>query len=202
MWFKKKDVEVKAPMRVPVDEKIVIPEPEIVTRHYTGKIENHNDFNLIIDVNGTPFRVKSDASHEVVRMKCSRRDYEFDTEVIKNGISVYYVTYTKVTEMIKRLFVTDKGNFFYQYIYFDDSCRFYYVARNDMLRDMSNIEVPAETREPFEISGGCLKSVIKPGIYENTQSLKYARDRYRWEACVDSYEIIDQDRYDQLIEVL
>lgn len=198
-WTKTKKVE-EQPKHV---GPIVIPEPTVQVHEYKGKID-HNEFNIILsDFYGNMSRIKSDNSHEVVRnvVKVYHNTFDF---INVDDISLHYIEKVEEFQFVRRLFVTDNGHFFYQNIYKDDNVKYFPVDRNNIHRDMSIWESPNRKSMYLEHSEGCgsRQYIYPPGTYENMDALHDGEYHYSSETFIDSYEIIDQERYDQLIEVL
>ena len=211
MWpFKKQNSKQQieeenfGPIIVPISKKTV--------NEYKGCIDNHNSFNEFIDVDNTVCRVMSEHSHEIMRM--TLRHYRNSFERVKVGmnrensyvshITMPYVSSTAEITWVKRLFVTDNGKFFYQIIGNDDDVSYFYMTREAVQKDMKQWENPNFKTTPIDtsIGFGAGESVLDPGTYPNKDSLPNTVYVNCWETYIDSYEIIDQKRYDGLIEVL
>ena len=196
---KKKNVDNKVE-----EQPIVIPEPIKEVVEFKGNIDNHNKFNVLLDVDGTMFRIKDEQSHEVVRMvwKC----YDRKIKPIRVGDSyLYYTNIISESSFIRRLFVTDNGHFFYQTIFSDKYAIYFNVDRHRIYKYMKIWENPNRRKInlPYTDGYACGNYLIQPGTYANMEdAIESESDTHGMEAFIDSYEIIDQKRYDQLIEVL
>ena len=188
-----------------VDEHpIVIPEPIKEVLEFKGNIDNHNKFNVLLDVDGDMFRIKDEQSHEVVRLVC--KCYDRKIKSINVGDSyLYYAHSISESSFIRRLFVTDNGHFFYQNIISDDYVIYFNVDRHRIYKDMKIWENPnrMEINLPYTDGYVCGDYLTPPGTYDNKNDAIYSgKYTHAMEVFIDSYEIIDQERYDQLIEVL
>ena len=175
-------------------QPIVIPEPIKEVVEFKGNIDNHNKFNVLLDVDGTMFRIKSEQSHEVVRLVCKCYDRKIKDRTIKSinideFVTLYYAHSITESSFVKRLFITDNGHFFYQNIYANGDVKYFKIDRYDIHKDMSIWENP--NRREINLSNSNKNDAI--------ESCKNICDM---EIFFDSYEIINQERYDQLIEVL
>ena len=196
---KKKNVDNKVE-----EQPIVIPEPIKEVVEFKGNIDNHNKFNVLLDVDGTMFRIKSEQSHEVVRLVC--KCYDRKIKSISVGDSyLYYAHSISESSFIRRLFATDNGHFFYQSIISDDYVIYFNVDRHRIYKDMKIWENSnrREINLPYTDGYVCGDYLTPPGTYANKNDAIYSRKyTHAMEVFIDSYEIIDQERYDQLIEVL
>ena len=186
------------------EQPIVIPEPIKEVVEFKGNIDNHNKFNVLLDVDGTMFRIKSEQSHEVVRLVC--KCYDRKIKSISVGDSyLYYAHSISESSFIRRLFATDNGHFFYQSIISDDYVIYFNVDRHRIYKDMKIWENSnrREINLPYTDGYVCGDYLTPPGTYANKNDAIYSRKyTHAMEVFIDSYEIIDQERYDQLIEVL
>ena len=188
-----------------VDEHpIVIPEPIKEVLEFKGNIDNHNKFNVLLDVDGDMFRIKDEQSHEVVRLVC--KCYDRKIKSINVGDSyLYYAHSISESSFIRRLFVTDNGHFFYQNIISDDYVIYFNVDRHRIYKDMKIWENPnrMEINLPYTDGYVCGDYLTPPGTYDNKNDAIYSgKYTHAMEVFIDSYEIIDQHRYDKLIDVL
>lgn len=196
-WAKTKKVEEQPKKVVP----IVIPEPIREIEEYKGKID-HNEFNVLLDVDRTMYRIRNEQSHEVVRMVCKCYHNKMK-RIISDAHELHYVEKVEERSFVRRLFITDSGNFFYQNIYANDEVRYFPVDRKNVHKDMSIWENPKRNEiylTHSESYGSCF--IVPPGTYENSDCIVSGKYTYESETFIDSYEIIDKERYDQLIEVL
>ena len=186
------------------EQPIVIPEPTMEVLEFKGNIDNNNKFNVLLDVDGDMFRIKDEQSHEVVRMVC--KCYDRKIKSISVGDSyLYYAHSISESSFIRRLFATDNGHFFYQNIISDDYVIYFNVDRHRIYKDMKIWENPnrREINLPYTDGYVCGDYLTPPGTYANKNDAIYSRKyTHAMEVFIDSYEIIDQERYDQLIEVL
>ena len=186
------------------EQPIVIPEPIKEVVEFKGNIDNHNKFNVLLDVDGDMFRIKDEQSHEVVRMVC--KCYDQKIKPIRVGDSYLYYTHSiSESSFIRRLFVTDNGHFFYQNIISDDYVIYFDVDRHRIYKDMKIWENPnrREINLPHTYEYVRGNYLIQPGTYANMEdAIESEKYTYDMEVFIDSYEIIDQERYDKLIEVL
>ena len=186
------------------EHPIVIPEPIKEVVEFKGNIDNHNKFNVLLDVDGTMFRIKSEQSHEVVRLVC--KCYDRKIKSISVGDSyLYYAHSISESSFIRRLFATDNGHFFYQSIISDDYVIYFNVDRHRIYNDMKIWENPnrREINLPYTDGYVCGDYLTPTGTYDNKNDAIYSgKYTHAMEVFIDSYEIIDQERYDKLIEVL
>ena len=186
------------------EQPIVIPEPTREVLEFKGNIDNHNKFNVLLDVDGDMFRIKDEQSHEVVRLVC--KCYDRKIKSINVGDSyLYYAHSISESSFIRRLFATDNGHFFYQTIFSDKYAIYFNVDRQRIYKDMKIWENPnrMEINLPYTDGYVCGDYLTPPGTYDNKNDAIYSRKyTHAMEVFIDSYEIIDQERYDQLIEVL
>lgn len=199
-WEKTKKIE-EQPTKT---EPIVIPEPIREIEEYKGK-NDHNEFNVLLDVDGlrTMYRIRNEQSHEVVRIVCKCYDNKMK-RIISDAHELHYVEKIEERSFVRRLFITDAGNFFYQDIDANDEVIYWLADRADIHRAMKIWENPQRKSIYLMHSEGCgcRQYIYPPGTYENTDALPDGEYHYTQETFIDSYEIIDQERYDQLIEVL
>ena len=186
------------------EQPIVIPEPIKEVVEFKGNIDNHNKFNVLLDVDGDMFRIKDEQSHEVVRMVC--KCYDRKIKSISVGDSyLYYAHSISESSFIRRLFATDNGHFFYQSIISDDYVIYFNVDRHRIYKDMKIWENSnrREINLPYTDGYVCGDYLTQPGTYDSKNDAIYSRKyTHAMEVFIDSYEIIDQERYDKLIEVL
>ena len=186
------------------EQPIVIPEPIKEVVEFKGNIDNHNKFNVLLDVDGDMFRIKDEQSHEVVRLVC--KCYDRKIKSISVGDSyLYYAHSISESSFIRRLFATDNGHFFYQSIISDDYVIYFNVGRHRIYKDMKIWENSnrREINLPYTDGYVCGDYLIPPGTYDNKNDAIYSRKyTHAMEVFIDSYEIIDQERYDKLIDVL
>ena len=186
------------------EQPIVIPEPTMEVLEFKGNIDNNNKFNVLLDVDGDMFRIKDEQSHEVVRMvyKCYDRKIK---SISVGGSCLHYAHSISESSFIRRLFATDNGHFFYQNIISDDYVIYFNVDRHRIYKDMKIWENSnrREINLPYTDGYVCGDYLTPPGTYANKNDAIYSRKyTHAMEVFIDSYEIIDQERYDQLIEVL
>ena len=188
------------------EQPIVIPEPTREVLEFKGNIDNHNKFNVLLDVDGDMFRIKDEQSHEVVRMVCKCYDRKIKS-ISVGGSYLYYAHSISESSFIRRLFATDNGHFFYQNIISDDYVIYFNVDRNRIYKYMKIWENPNRREINLPHTDECVyvcgNYLIPPGTYDNkNDAIEFGKYTYDMEVFIDSYEIIDQERYDQLIEVL
>ena len=202
---KKKNVDNKVE-----SQPIVIPEPIKEVVEFKGNIDNHNKFNVLLDVDGTMFRIKSEQSHEVVRLVCKCYDRKIKDRTIKSinideFVMLYYAHSITESSFIRRLFITDNGHFFYQNIYANGDVKYFKIDRYDIHKDMSIWENPNRMEINLSNSNSYIYChyLVQPGNYANkTDAIESGKNTCDMETFFDSYEIINHERYDQLIEVL
>ena len=186
------------------EQPIVIPEPIKEVLEFKGNIDNTNKFNVLLDVDGDMFRIKDEQSHEVVRLVC--KCYDRKIKSISVGDSyLYYAHSISESSFIRRLFATDNGHFFYQSIISDDYVIYFNVDRHRIYKDMKIWENSnrREINLPYTDGYVCGDYLTPPGTYDNKNDAIYSRKyTHAMEVFIDSYEIIDQERYDKLIDVL
>ena len=186
------------------EQPIVIPEPIKEVVEFKGNIDNNNKFNILLDVDGDMFRIKDEQSHEVVRMVCKCYDRKIKSIGVGDSY-LYYAHSISESSFIRRLFVTDNGHFFYQNIISDDYVIYFDVDRQRIYKDMKIWENPnrREINLPYTDGYVCGDYLTPPGTYDNKNDAIYSRKyTHAMEVFIDSYEIINQERYDKLIEVL
>lgn len=186
------------------EQPIVIPEPIKEVVEFKGNIDNNNKFNVLLDVDGDMFRIKDEQSHEVVRMVCKCYDRKIKSIGVGDSY-LYYAHSISESSFIRRLFVTDNGHFFYQNIISDDYVIYFDVDRQRIYKDMKIWENPnrREINLPYTDGYVCGDYLTPPGTYDNKNDAIYSRKyTHAMEVFIDSYEIINQERYDKLIEVL
>ena len=202
-FWQKKNKKKNADNKVE-EQQIVIPEPIKEVVEFKGNIDNHNKFNVLLDVDGDMFRIKDEQSHEVVRMVC--KCYDRKIKSISVGDSyLYYAHSISESSFIRRLFATDNGHFFYQNIISDNYVIYFNVDRRRIYKDMKIWENPnrREIHLPHTDEYVCGNYLIPPGTYDNkNDAIEFGKYTYDMDVFIDSYEIIDQERYDRLIEVL
>lgn len=207
IWpFKKHAVE-KRDNEETRSEPIIIPEPAIEVEDDVSDINSHNDFNALMKIDGEMFRIVSGHSHEIVRLTCQCQDNEFSSAPNAYIGGLHYACYiSKISKynMTKRLFVTDIGRFFYQNVYNDNSVKYYYVSRTDVQNDMikweKTNEAPVLLRHCEDAYSGYCPYI--PGTYTDVKDISCGTYEYNWTIYVNSYEVIDKERYDGLINVL
>lgn len=186
------------------EQPIVIPEPIKEVLEFKGNIDNNNKFNVLLDVDGDMFRIKDEQSHEVVRMVCKCYDRKIKS-ISVGGSCLYYAHSISESSFIRRLFVTDNGHFFYQNIISDNYVIYFDVDRHRIYKDMKIWENSnrREINLPYTDGYVCGDYLTPPGTYDNKNDAIYSRKyTHAMEVFIDSYEIIDQERYDKLIDVL
>ena len=186
------------------EQPIVIPEPIKEVEEFKGNIDNHNKFNVLLDVDGDMFRIKDEQSHEVVRMVCKCYDRKIKS-ISVGGSCLHYAHSISESSFIRRLFATDNGHFFYQSIISDDYVIYFNVDRHRIYKDMKIWENSnrREINLPYTDGYVCGDYLTPPGTYDNKNDAIYSRKyTHAMEVFIDSYEIIDQERYDKLIDVL
>ena len=186
------------------EQPIVIPEPIKEVVEFKGNIDNHNKFNVLLDVDGDMFRIKDEQSHEVVRMVCKCYDRKIKS-ISVGGSCLHYAHSISESSFIRRLFATDNGHFFYQNIISDDYVIYFNVDRHRIYKYMKIWENPnrREINLPYTDGYVCGDYLTPPGTYDNKNDAIYSgKYTHAMEVFIDSYEIIDQERYDKLIEVL
>ena len=186
------------------EQPIVIPEPIKEVVEFKGNIDNNNKFNVLLDVDGDMFRIKDEQSHEVVRMVCKCYDRKIKSIGVGDSY-LYYAHSISESSFIRRLFVTDNGHFFYQTIFSDKYAIYFNVDRQRIYKDMKIWENPnrREINLPYTDGYVCGDYLTPPGTYDNKNDAIYSgKYTNAMEVFIDSYEIIDQERYDKLIDVL
>lgn len=209
IWPFKKHLVEKQDIEETCSKPIIIPEPTIEIEDDVSNINNHNDFNVLMKVDGEMFRVVSEHSHEIVRLTCECQDNEF--KCVPNTynsclryIYACYISKTVKYKMTKRLFVTDNGRFFYQNVYNDNSVDYYYASRADVQNDMiiweKTNEAPMRLRHCEDAYSGDCPYIS--GTYTDIRDISVGTYEYNWAIYVNSYEVIDKERYGELINVL
>ena len=210
-WFKKKNndktkQEENEKIATENNKPIVIPEKTVEVNDYNGKIDNHNEFNVFIDgEDGEMMRLMSEHSHEIVRMRCKYSSNKFNKITVDSKLpALCYIEKTVETTFERRLFVTDNGNLFYQVIYFDDTVKYFRVKRNKLHEEMKIWE-QQNTENPKMLAhstGICeWEYVIPSGTYQTIKDIPDSKCAHSWESYIESYEIVDKERYDGLIRV-
>lgn len=204
IWLFKKHLVEKQDIEETCSKSIIIPEPTIEIKDDVSNINDHNGFNVLMKVDGEMFRVVSEHSHEIVRLTCECKDNEF--KYVPNTCYLYpcYIFKTVKYKMTKRLFVTDNGHFFYQNVYNDNSVKYYHVSRayvqNDMEKWEKTNEAPVLLRHSEDAYGGYYPYI--PGKYADIKDASCGTYEYNRTIYVNSYEVIDKERYGELINIL
>ena len=208
-FWQKKDKDKDKDNKVE-EQPIVIPEPINEVVEFRENIANHDKFNVLLDVDGTMFRIKSEQSHEVVRLVCKCYGRKIKDRTIKSinidgFVTLYYAHSITESSFVKRLFITDNGNFFYQNIYANGDVKYFKIDRYDIHKDMSIWENPNRREINLSNSNSYIYChyLVQPGTYASSKEvIESGKTTCDLETFFDSYEIIDQERYDKLIEVL
>lgn len=201
-WKKKtntKNVDNKAE-----EQPIVIPEPIKEVEEFKVNIADHDKFNVIINVDGNMWRIRNEQSHEVVRMVCKCHDRRIKSIWVGDSY-LHYTGSISESSFVRRLFVTNNGNFFYQEIYANDYVRYFSIDKYRVHHDMNIWENPNRREINLTHTDGyvCGNYLIPSGTYDNkNDAIDFGKYTHDLETFFDSYEIIDQERYDKLIEVL
>jgi len=187
---------------------------------------------LVTDSDGLTYRIMSEHSKEILRLNCFHQDYQYsnvidlmsDSDAGKYINSLckykseyrdyYYGEYSKYMKsktrrhFIMRLFETDNGRHFFQHIDANESLKCTYKITD--LKMIGNIINCIETKDGRFSVGPTLYSsypiVKKPGTYSISEYLKSGDTMLvelefgTYHIC--SHEIIDQKKYDKLIEIL
>lgn len=203
-FWQKKNKNKKNADNKAEEHSIVIPEPIKDIEEFKVNIADHDKFNVIIDVDGTMWRIRNEQSHEVVRMVC--KCYDRKIKSISVGDSyLYYTGNISESSFIRRLFVTYNGNFFYQEIYANGDVKYFSINKYRVHHDMNIWENPNRREINLTHIDGyvCGNYIIPTGTYDNkNDAIEFGKYTHDMEVFIDSYEIIDQERYDKLIEVL
>lgn len=203
--FKKHPVEKRDNKEI-CSEPIIIPEPTIEVEDDVSDINSHNDFNTLMKIDDEMFRILSEHSHEIVRLTCQCQNNEFSSAPnAYNGLNyACYISKISKYNMTKRLFVTDNKRFFYQNVYNNNSVKYCYASRanvqNDMAKWEKTNEAPVLLRHCEDAYSGYCPYI--PGTYADIKNISCGTYEYNWTIYVNSYEVIDKERYDKLIEVL
>ena len=188
------------------EQPIVIPEPIKEVEEFKVNIADHDKFNVIIDIDGTMWRIRNEQSHEVVRLVCKCHDRKIRTiQLGEADLLYYYANSISESSFIRRMFVTDHGNFFYQDIYANGYVKYFSIDKYRVHHDMSIWENPNRKEINLTHVDGyvCKNYLIQPGTYASSkEAIESGKTTCDLEVFIDSYEIIDQERYDKLIDVL
>lgn len=210
MWFKKKSndkVETennKSTTEITKPETIEVPTPVENRIDYNGKIEDHNDFNVIVDFERTKFRIKSSTSHEIVRLNCVTKEYEFNYISSTSGDTYHCVKKITITPYVKRLFITDSGRFFYQVIYCNNDVKYCPINRESIHKSMSVWESTDRMSKPISHDDSSYNGhwVVLPGKHDRSKITCSGPYTWNWASFIETYDIVDQKLYDtKLIEV-
>ena len=207
------DVKAEAEKK---EQEFAVPEPIVTDGTYpTYDCLSHDSFDVVINDGKMLFRVKSANSKEVFRLNCT--GHNFDTrsiyDIAPNADDLYSSSYLKEERrwhFICRVFVTGKGNYFYQYIRADQTVAYECVSRYDVQQLVQRCEQTIDDNSQIKHKlfdkpeTGCCRIRIesaKPGTYTSkTYKTNYVGyDRMR---TIDSYEVIDSKLYDEIIENL
>ena len=196
------------------EQEFTVPEPNVTDGTYpTYDCLSHDSFDVVINDGKMLFRVKSANSKEVFRLNCT--GHNFDTrsiyDIAPNADDLYSSSYLKEERrwhFICRVFVTGKGNYFYQYIRADQTVAYECVSRYDVQQLVQCCEQTIDANSLIkhklfdkpETRSDHIWSA-KPGTYTSkTYKTNYVGyDRMR---TIDSYEVIDSKLYDEIIENL
>ena len=206
-WFGKKNKEPEVLVtnedKKPVDVEVTIPEPIVTKVEYNGNPSGHVEFNTIIEFENVNYRVTSQNSHEVVRLNCVTKTYDFEDARDEEGCYGVYIKNIKEERWCKKLYITDQGRFFWQCVYGDDTVGYFPITRADMHKQLANWEDPDRMNKPTstsDLSAG--DWITKPGTYKNKHCMSSGRYYCSSETFFESYEVINKELYDtKLIEV-
>jgi len=170
-------------------------------------LPEHDEFSVICrDKDGVLHRLKSSQSKEVFQMKCAGHHYKFGylSSVAPSGVADYSAKYIQEDEkwhFICRVFVTSKGNYFYQYIRSDNTTAFVIVDREMVQTLLRECESTAEFKYFLKEVGRNGEWIPKSGTYtkKTFKTERYVRENDEF---IESYDIIDQQLYDNIIEEL
>ena len=203
------DVKAEAEKK---EQEFVVPEPIVTDGTYpTYDCLSHDSFDVVINDYKMLFRVKSANSKEVFRLNCT--GHNFDTrsiyDIAPNADELYSSSYLKEERkwhFICRVFVTSKGNYFYQYIRDDQTVAYECVSRYDVQQLVQRCEqtIDANSQIKHKLfdkpeTGCCHIWSAAPGTYTSkTYMSNYVG--YNRMRTIDSYEVIDLKLYDEIIE--
>ena len=205
MWFNRKSEEktMEVDSTTQVERTVVIPEPTVTKEEYNGNPSGHTEFNTIIEFENVNYRVTSQNSHEVVRLNCVTKTYDFEDARDEKGFFGVYIKNIKEERWCKKLYITDQGRFFWQCVYGDDTVGYFPITRADMHKQLANWEDPDRMNKPTstsDLSAG--DWITKPGTYKNKHCMSSGRYYCSSETFFESYEVINKELYDtKLIEV-
>ena len=205
------DVKAEAEKK---EQEFVVPEPIVTDGTYPAyDCLSHDSFDVVINDGKMLFRVKSANSKEVFRLNCTGHDFDTRSiyDIAPNADDLYSSSYLKEEKrwhFICRVFVTGKGNYFYQYIRADQTVAYECVSRYDVQQLVQCCEQTIDANSLIkhklfdkpETRPSHIWSA-KPGTYTSkTYKTNYVGyDRMR---TIDSYEVIDSKLYDEIIENL
>ena len=196
------------------EQEFVVPEPIVTDGTYpTYDCLSHDSFDVVINDGKMLFRVKSANSKEVFRLNCT--GHNFDTrsiyDIAPNADDLYSSSYLKEERrwhFICRVFVTGKGNYFYQYIRDDQTVAYECVSRYDVQQLVqrceqtidANLLIKHKLFDKPETRSSHIWSA-KSGTY-TSKTYKTNYVGYDGMRTIDSYEVIDSKLYDEIIENL
>ena len=205
------DVKAEAEKK---EQEFAVPEPIVTDGTYPAyDCLSHDSFDVVINDGKMLFRVKSANSKEVFRLNCT--EHNFDTrsiyDIAPNADDLYSSSYLKEERkwhFICRVFVTGKGNYFYQYIRADQTVAYECVSRYDVQQLVQCCEQTIDANSLIkhklfdkpETRSDHIWSA-KPGTY-TSKTYKTNYVGYDGMRTIDSYEIIDSKLYDEIIENL
>ena len=205
------DVKAEAEKK---EQEFAVPEPIVTDGTYpTYDCLSHDSFDVVINDGKMLFRVKSANSKEVFRLNCT--GHNFDThsiyDIAPNADDLYSSSYLKEERkwhFICRVFVTGKGNYFYQYIRDDQTVAYECVSRYDVQQLVQRCEQTIDANSLIKHklfdkpeTGCCHIWSATPGTYTSkTYTSNYVG--YNRMRTIDSYEVIDSKLYDEIIENL
>ena len=205
------DVKAEAEKK---EQEFAVPEPIVTDGTYpTYDCLSHDSFDVVINDGKMLFRVKSANSKEVFRLNCT--GHNFDTrsiyDIAPNADDLYSSSYLKEERrwhFICRVFVTGKGNYFYQYIRADQTVVYECVSRYDVQQLVQCCEQTIDANSLIkhklfdkpETRSDHIWSA-KPGTY-TSKTYKTNYVGYDGMRTIDSYEVIDSKLYDEIIENL
>lgn len=207
-FFKRKN---KRSSKGGVVKTIKIPQAEIIRVGPATITEKMNSFNVICKFKNAYYRINSEKGHEIFRLVGRGRNHDIqpvsgisqEHNDLKSSYRFNYVKSIKEYIFTKRFFETDDKNFFVQTVFSDGEIDFDIVAKEDVQDYIDKCE-SKEKREIY--SDKFSQYIIKGGEYTIRDGDAYelecgGKTLYNNEV-VESFEVVDESRYNNLITVL
>lgn len=167
----------------------------------------HDNFNVIKNgKDNLMYRLISDKSKEIMRLTCTGHEYTFDyiSRLTGKDLFSYDAQYMKGDfryHFITRVFVTDNGKYFYQYIRSNGTAAYDIQSKADIQALLKKCE-STEKIKYFDRTDGYNYWPAIPGTYTKDTFKTVDTCCRNHDEFIDSYEIINKELYDKIIDVL